>query len=55
VHTQDKGSNVRTGHYIFPYGKGNENHPVGTGVFVNQGIVSAAKRVKFVSDRMSYI
>jgi exonuclease III len=28
---------------------------VGTGVLVNQGIVTAAKRVMFVSDRMSYI
>jgi len=31
VRTQDKGSNLRTGDYIFFYGKGNENHPVGTG------------------------
>ena len=49
---QDKGSNVRRGDYTFFYGKGNENHLVGTGVLVNQGIVSAAKRVTFVSDRM---
>ena len=35
--------------------KGNENRPVVTGIFVNQGIVSAAKRVNFVSARMSYI
>jgi hypothetical protein len=55
VHVQDKGSNIRTGDYTVFFGIGNENHPVGTEVFVNQGIVSAAKRVKFVSDRIPYI
>ena len=52
---QDKGSDVRTRDYTFFYGKRNENYPVGAGVLVNQGIVSAGKRVMFVSDRMSYI
>ena len=55
VHMQDKGSDVRTRDYTFFYGKRNENYPVGAGVLVNQGIVSAGKRVMFVSDRMSYI
>jgi hypothetical protein len=37
------GGAERAGEYTFFYGKGNEN----------QNIISAVKRVEFVSDRMS--
>jgi hypothetical protein len=34
---------------------GNEDHQLGTDLFVHKRIISAVRRVKFVSDRMSYI
>ena len=44
---------VRAGNYIFFYGKGNENHQLGTGILYTR--VSAVKRIQSVSDRMLYI
>jgi hypothetical protein len=51
----DNGGTVRAGDYICFYGKGNENHQLGTEFFVCHRTVSAVKTVEFVSDKMSYI
>jgi hypothetical protein len=51
----DKEGTVRAGDYTFLYGKGNENHQLGTRFFVHQRIVPAVKKVELVSDRMSFV
>jgi hypothetical protein len=51
----DKEGTVRAGEYIFFYGKGQKKSSIANGFFVHQRIVSAIKRVEFVSARMSYI
>jgi len=42
---------IRAEDYIIFYGRGNENHQLETGFFVHHKIVSAVKRVEFVSVR----
>jgi hypothetical protein len=51
----DGGCTEPAGEYTFFYGKGNENHELGTGFFVYRRIISAVERGELVSDRMSYI
>jgi hypothetical protein len=51
----NRGGTEPAGKYTSFNGKGNGNHELGTVVFVHKGIISAVKRVEFVSDKMSYI
>jgi hypothetical protein len=49
------GRGTVAGEYTFLYGKGNENHELGTGYIVHKSNISAVKRVEFINVRMSYI
>ena len=51
----DREDTIRAGDYNFFYGKRNKNHQLGIGFSVHHRIVSAVKKVEFVSDRVSYI
>jgi hypothetical protein len=51
----EKGVTERAEDYTFFCGQGNGDHQLGTGFFVHKRIVSAVRRVEFISDRMSYI
>jgi hypothetical protein len=48
----EKGGTERTEDYTFFYGQGNGDHQLGTGIFVHKRIISAVRRVEFISDRM---
>jgi hypothetical protein len=50
-----EGGTERAEDYTFLCGQGNGDHQLGTGFFVHKRIVSALRRVEFISDRMSYI
>jgi hypothetical protein len=47
-----EGGTERAEDFTFVYGKGND-HQLEKGSFVHKRIISAVRRVEFVSDRMS--
>jgi hypothetical protein len=51
----DRGCTERAGEYTCLYGKGNKNHELGTRFFIHKRIVTAVKKVEFVSEWMLYI
>jgi exonuclease III len=51
----EKGTIERADDYTFFYGQWNGDRQLGTEFFIHKRIVSAVRRVEFLSDRMSYI
>jgi hypothetical protein len=50
-----KGGTERAEDYTFLCEEENDDHQLGTGFFVHKRIVSAVRRMEFVSDRLPYI
>jgi hypothetical protein len=51
----EKGGTEQAEDYTFFYGQGNGDHRLGTGFFIHKRILSAVRRVEFISDRISYV
>jgi exonuclease III len=51
----EKGDTERAEDDTFFYEQRNGDHQLGRGFFVHKKIISALRRVEFISDRMSYI
>jgi hypothetical protein len=51
----EKNGTERAEDYIFFYVQGNGDHQLGRGFFVHKRIISAVRRVEFISYKLSYI